>query len=183
MIPNLSPDGSRAFFETPERLVAADNDGLIDVYEWEAQGKGSCAEPDGCIFLISSGQSTRDNHIFGISKSGDDVFVLTADLLTPEDTDETPSVYDARVGGGFPSSAQSAGECLGEACQPAVTAPNDPTPNSSSYSGQGNVVSRPPSSRCPAGKRKVRKAGKSRCAPAHKKRHKNRANAKRRAHR
>jgi hypothetical protein len=164
-IPNLSSDGRRAFFETDERLLARDNDQVADVYEWEASGKGSCATPGGCLYLISSGQSARPNHLFGASESGDDVFFLTSDLLVAEDVDDTPSVYDARVGGGFPIAPELAGECLGEACQPAVAPLNDPTPNSASYRGQGNAVPRVGGKRCPKGKRKIRRAQKTRCVP------------------
>jgi hypothetical protein len=171
LVPNISPDGRRAFFESAERLVLADNDNVTDVYEWEAQGKGSCTEPGGCLFLISSGQSAKPNYLYGVSESGDDVFIETADLLTAADSDEALSVYDVRVGGGFPPPPTVAGECLGEACQPAAVAPNDPTPASSSFQGQGNVVpaGRP---RCPKGKRPVRRGGKRRCLPARRGHHK-----------
>jgi hypothetical protein len=133
--PNLSPDGKRAFFESPDRLVPADNDGLTDVYEWEADGKGSCTSPNGCIFLISSGQSGKPNWLYGVSASGDDVFFLTSDLLTNEDGDATVSVYDARVDGGFPPSPAPAAECLGESCQPTVGAPVDVTPANGKTAG------------------------------------------------
>jgi len=179
-IPTLTGDGDRAFFETPERLVAADNDGLVDVYEWEANGAGSCAHPDGCLFLISSGQSTRDNRIFGVSRNGDDVFILTSDLLGGGDTDATPSIYDARVGGGFAPPAVPPAECLGEACQPAAEPPLDATPNSASYHGQGNAVVKQPRA-CPKGKHKVRQGGKTRCV--RNRHHRNRAHAKGRTHR
>ena len=49
LIPNLSPDGQRAFFESPDPLVAADTDQLQDVYQWEAQGKGSCAQAPAAV--------------------------------------------------------------------------------------------------------------------------------------
>jgi hypothetical protein len=179
-MPNLSSDGRRAFFETSERLVNRDNDNLTDVYEWEADGKGSCTKPDGCIFLISSGQSGRPNHLFGASASGDDVFFTTADLLVPQDGDETPSIYDARVGGGFPAPEDRAGECLGEACQPAVRPLNDPTPGSLTYQGPGNDAG--PGLKCPKGKHKVSRGGKTRCVKRHKKGGKHRKHDRHRNH-
>ncbi len=162
-IPNLSRDGKRAFFETSERLVPEDNDQTQDVYEWEAEGKGSCTSTAGCLFLISSGQSAQPNYLWGASQSGDDVFFSTSDLLLAADPDETPSVYDARVEGGFPQSSAGAGECAGEACQPAANPPGDPAV---ALRGAGNV---PAAASCPKGKRQVRKAGRSRCVARHKK--------------
>jgi hypothetical protein len=148
-IPNLSEDGRRVFFQSSDALVPADTDGVQDVYEWEANGEGSCATAGGCIFLISSGHSAHDNYLYGVSESGRDVFIDTSDLLTPEDGDETSSIYDARVEGGFPSQVAQAAECLGEACQPGPTVLNDPTPASFTFEGAGNLV--PP----PAGKAKT----------------------------
>jgi hypothetical protein len=161
LVSNLSEDGRRAFFETSERLVPGDNDGLQDVYEWEAEGKGSCRQPGGCVFLISSGQSARPNYLFGASATGDDVTFLTSDLLSADDPDETPSIYDARVGGGFPHSAGPPTECLGEACQPAAKAPSAVTPASSIFRGTGNV--KKGAKRCPKGKHSKRVRGKTRC--------------------
>jgi hypothetical protein len=183
-VPNLSANGKRAFFETPERLVSADNDSRIDVYQWETQGEGTCLEPDGCLSLISGGQSGRDDILFGISRTGDDVFIGTADQLTERDTSEAISVYDVRVGGGFAPPAPPAGECLGEACQPAARAPEDPTPASSNFRGSGDVKEPRGRPRCGKGKRRVRRAGKARCVRKKKAgASKRRAAANRRAHR
>jgi hypothetical protein len=168
LLGNLRADGRRVFFESPDQLVLADTDGLQDVYEWEAQGVGSCETPGGCVYLISSGQSAHPNYLYAISANGDNVFFRTSDLLLPAtDPDETPSIYDARVEGGFPAPPAPAGECLGEACQPATKAPNDPTPSSSSFAGAGNVP-KEAKGRCAKGKHAVRKGKKSRCVAAHK---------------
>ncbi|MFL5898529.1 MAG: hypothetical protein ACJ76D_08720 [Solirubrobacterales bacterium] len=186
-VESLSADGKRAFFESTEALVLEDRDGLRDVYEWEEQGTGSCQTPGGCVYLISSGKSARANFLYAATPSGDDVFFRSSDLLVPRDQDETPSIYDARVGGGFGSPAGGAGECLGEACQPTVTAPESPPLGSEVIQGSGNVTGKPPGRRsCPKGKRKVRHGGKAKCAPAHTKhRHhkRNRSSSKRRTHR
>jgi hypothetical protein len=181
---NLRADGKRAFFESEEALVLNDTDGLRDVYEWEDEGVGSCQEQGGCVRLVSSGSSGHDDLLFAVSDSGNDVFIRSADLLSAADPDETPSIYDARVGGGFPPPPTQPGECLGEACQPAASAPDDPTPASAAFQGAGNVKGTPPATgkgRCRKGKRGVARASQRRCATKrqHKKSQKRRSGAKR----
>jgi hypothetical protein len=172
LIPNLSPDGRRILFQSPDPLVPTDTDGVQDVYQWEAQGKGTCTRSAGCLSLISSGQGARPAFLFGASESGDDVFILTADLLASADHDETPSIYDARVGGGF-ASQQGRGECLGEACQPAAVVPVDPSLATSAVEGAGNVHQGPPATpKCPKGKLRRHR----RCVKQHHKRHHRGAN-------
>lgn len=168
IVANLSPDGRRAFFESSQRLVSSDNDGVQDVYEWEADGTGSCRLPEGCVFLISSGRGSRATYLYGVSASGNDVFIETSDLLTPADTDETPSIYDARVEGGFAEPSPIAGECLGEACQPSASPPIDATPASASFQGNGDIAPQPKLN-CPKAKRLVRSGGKQRCIAVRKK--------------
>ena len=84
------------------------------------------------------------------------------------DTDNELDLYDARVGGVAATLAPNT-ECLGEACQPAATSPNDPTPASAAFRGQGNVK-QSGRKRCAKGKRAIRRGGKARCvARKHKK--------------
>lgn len=169
-IPNLRADGDRAFFQSFEALVPADVDGHQDVYEWEAQGIGSCTQPGGCIYLISSPSSARDEHLFGASSSGDDVFFLSSGILLGVDSDETPSIYDARVDGGFPEAETPA--CQGEGCRGALAPPPAlPSPATPANGKSGNVLKHP----CPKGKRKVRRHGKVRCVK--KRRHRPRHHA------
>jgi hypothetical protein len=159
-VQNLTPDGKRAFFESDEALVSTDTDGIKDVYEWEAQGVGSCARPDGCIFLISSGRSQRDNFLYGQSVDGEDVFFTTDDVLSGQDGGATNSIYDARVGGGFPESSQT--PCGGEGCRPLLSPPPElPIAPERASGGDGNAPGKPKT--CPKGKRKVKKNGKVRC--------------------
>lgn len=174
LVGNLRADGRRAFFQSSEQLVLGDTDSQQDVYEWEAQGVGSCERPQGCIYLISSGHSGRVDYLYAVSDSGDDVFFRSSDLLVPADTDSTPSIYDARVGGGFPEEPEACK--IGQDCGGTVTAgPSLEGPASEALGPPDNFV---PPKACPKGKRKVTKNGKTRCVKKHHKR-KHRTGSKR----
>ncbi|HEY8501521.1 MAG TPA: hypothetical protein VIL21_02445, partial [Solirubrobacterales bacterium] len=164
-VPNIRSDGARAFFESTEALVASDTDGVRDVYEWEEDEVGSCTREGGCIYLISTGHSARNNYLFGHSASGDDVFFTTGDVLVGGDED-TVSIYDARVNGGFaePSSIP----CIDETCRGSASPP-PPLTTPSKGAGGGNVTS---PKTCPRGKRKVIRHGKEVCIKKKHRKHK-----------
>ena len=135
IVHNISDDGSRVFFETADPLVPRDVDGSVDVYEWEA-GSG--------VALISSGRSPADtpagdsNYLYGITPSGDDVFLRTVDALVPAGgAGGTPAIYDARVGGGF--AEESVQPCQDDACQGASSPPVLAGAASLDLRGPGNL--------------------------------------------
>jgi hypothetical protein len=159
---NLSADGKKAFFQSAEALVPADNDGRIDVYEWEAEGKGGCALPAGCLSLISSPHSGADEYLYAVTPSGHDVFIETADALLPSDPDGGNSIYDARAEGGFAEAAAAPGPCQGtDACRSPSPPPALPATLGGPFPGQNAGPTK--GKRCPKGKHKAKGHGKSRC--------------------
>ncbi len=158
---NLSRDGSRFFFETPDALVTGDTNGLAgcphwgsakqraracqDVYEWEAPGSGSCSESSpaysslnmGCIYLISTGKSKEASFFADADLKGDNVFIYTYEQLVPRDKDNLLDVYDARAGGGLAAQHAVEAEPCGEGdCTPVPsTPPAVQSPGSAGFSG------------------------------------------------
>jgi hypothetical protein len=108
---------------------------------------------------------------------GHDVFFKTLEKLVASDIAGSPSIYDARVDGGFPVEAE-AEPCHGDACQGEGTpAPSRPTVRSD-VPNSGNGEQR--KARCPKGRRAVKRNGRTRCVRPHHKKHR-RAKAMRRA--
>jgi DNA-binding beta-propeller fold protein YncE len=177
----LSDDGSRVFFNSFDPLVLADTNGKQDVYEWEAAGTGGCtsnspsylSSSEGCLSLISSGQSPGDSEFLDASPTGSDAFFTTVESLLGQDYGLI-DVYDARIGGGFPPPPNPPAACEGEACQGPLTPPNDPTPASAAFHGAGNLREEP-KARCAKGKARR----KGRCGSA--KKHKSAAKSKHKA--
>jgi hypothetical protein len=192
---NLASGGGRAFFETPDALVAVDTNGeggcplvggvqkhfaCMDVYEWEEAGEGSCLEASpayspqdqGCIYLLSSGKSTEPALLADASESGGDVFFFDRQRFVGQDEDELIDVYDVREGGGlaaqYPPPPPPPCESP-EACHgPAQSAPAEGSPGSAGFQGPGN----------PAPKRNGKKRQHKKKRHGHRQR---RAQSKRRA--
>ncbi|HEX5526106.1 MAG TPA: hypothetical protein VFX44_02775 [Solirubrobacterales bacterium] len=172
LVPNLRADGKRAFFQSTEALVSRDNDESQDVYEWEEKEVGSCIRPGGCVYLISSGHTKGTNYLYGVSQSGDDVFFTTPDTLVNGDND-TPSIYDARVNGGFPEGVCPEGGCCEGDCRPDSSAPPPlPSPVTMAVGPSGNLP------HCPKGKHIATRNGKQVCVKNKKKHHRKHHKAK-----
>lgn len=142
---NLSEDGERVFFDSPDRLVLADTNGVRDVYQWQEPGSGECTEAaltynpraGGCVTLVSDGQGATASEFVDASTDGKDVFFLTGQSLVSWDPGLI-DLYDARTGGGFPAPPTPPAACEGEVCQDAVVPPPAPPFSSQTFKGPGN---------------------------------------------
>ena len=84
----MSEDGSQVFFDSTGSLAPqVVSDGVLNVYEWEAGGAGTCTESVGCTYLVSEGNSAVDSVLIGASSDGSNVFFVTHSQLVPQDTD------------------------------------------------------------------------------------------------
>ncbi len=179
---NLSADGSRVFFDTAEALVPQDTNGATDVYEWEADGSGSCTIAVGCLYLISDGHGTQPSYFGDASTSGDDVFFSTGQALVGQDQDNNSDVYDARVGGGIAAQSPSApsAPCSSDTCREASGSSIAPAvPASAAFSGAGNLAA--PVASAPASHKTTAKAKKVKKKSLKKKRKKRRKGRKARS--
>lgn len=122
----VTANGARLFLTTANALTAEDLNLATDVYEWEGQGTGSCANPGGCLELISAGRTQEGASFAAASADGDDAFFLTDRSLVGSDPGGL-DLYDARVGGGFPEPPLPPKPCVGDACQFLRAPPEDLT--------------------------------------------------------
>lgn len=141
---NLSADGRRVLFDTPDSLLPQDTNEVRDVYQWEEAGSGSCpsaAGEEGCVYLISDGSATTPSYFAAANREGTDAFFFTRDQLVAQDKDRLMDIYDARVEGGLaPQIAVPPPPCASRAgCSPEpVTGSPAPAPASATFSGPGN---------------------------------------------
>lgn len=126
---SLSDDGSRLFFSSPDPLVGGIAGGPVKIFEFER----------GSIQPISPTDGPGDDVFLDASASGEDVFFASRDRLAPGDEDELVDVYDARVGGGVPTTTTGASACASGECEAAFSS-SISTPASASFSGPGNLA-------------------------------------------
>ena len=168
---NLVPEREQEEAEKQKRGVVAEEaiyySASNDVYEWRKDGIGGCIHVQGCLALITAGRGGLKNVLLGTDASGRDVFFATHESLVPSDTDAAGDIYDARIGGGFPSAPPAPVECEASACSTPSSPPNDVTPASFTFSGAGNILQ-------PLPAKPVVKSTKPKPQPKRKKRHKTR---------
>jgi hypothetical protein len=106
---NADLHGNHLFYESDDKIVPGDTNGLYDTYEYDA----ATAEPS----LISSGTSDGDSAYLGNSLDGRDVFFFTLENLTGNRTNRGVfKIFDARREGGFPEEVKVV-RCSGEGCR------------------------------------------------------------------
>jgi hypothetical protein len=127
----LTRDGERVFFATPEALVPADKNVLMDVYEYVID--------TGEQRLVSSGRGEYGAWYVDSSSDGRDVFISTRDKLINVDHDSLVDLYDARTEGGYAEPPPPPTQCVGDACRGLIpTPPIDPSPATPRFAGPGN---------------------------------------------
>ena len=141
--PRYLSDSGRLFFDSPDQLVPQATNGKADVYEYEPQGVGSCAQESGCVTLISSGIAQQESAFLEASEDGDEAFFITAQPLVAADHDSNYDLYDARVCTAsspcLASEASSSGECEGSgSCEPGAFPPPTPGAPPSATIGMAN---------------------------------------------
>jgi hypothetical protein len=162
LIPNVTDDGEAVFFQTGDALVPGDVNGAVDVYEWR----------EGKVALISSGHSSAPSYLYGMTPDGHDVFFRTREALLSQDhTAAAGAIYDARIGGGFPTET-AIQPCVEDTCQGSPSPPPaSPTAGSAGLQGSGDPTPhRPKAHRCGKGKRQVQRHGQTRCVKKHRRR-------------
>jgi hypothetical protein len=159
-VPRVITNAGQAFFTSASRLVAADVNGNLDVYMYQG----------GRRTLISPADGNYQAVLSDVSADGHDVYFTTNQKLVGRDNDETPDIYDARIGGGLASQSPPARqECLRDDCKATPNAgPELPFGGSEALSGPENVK---PQKKCRKGRRAKQVKGKVRCVKKHHKQH------------
>lgn len=142
----MSANGAEVFFDTPDSLLPEDENGAAppnpltgepsstDVYEWEA----------GQVHLISCGCTASPSTLMGTTPSANDVFFTTTAKLVPQATGFT-SLYDARVGGGFPPPPSGTAPSCPSGCrEPFPAPPTFEAPPSTTVQPSGNLPAATP---------------------------------------
>jgi hypothetical protein len=168
--PRFLSDSGRLFFNATDGLVPKDVNGQVDVYELEqptgapggSESGDNCTtatrtgsqlyvpSEDGCVALISNGESDEESAFEDASETGEDVFFLSASKLSTADLDGSLAMWDAQVCTTTspcpPAPATPPTPCSTEASCKASPTPQ-PTiyqaPASATFSGPGNVAPEP----------------------------------------
>jgi hypothetical protein len=143
----------RVFFVSFDDLASGAVEGEESLYEFvHGQIFHIATQVAGLKRVEPEGSFGNFIRFIGASEDGTDLYFRTARSLLPQDKDERSTVYDARIGGGFPEASppvscdpNTEGSCQG-------TVPSSPgiqPVGSATFSGPGNPLTQAPS--IPAG--------------------------------
>jgi hypothetical protein len=91
----MSRDGTRIFFETPERLLTSDTDDSTDLYQRTSTGALTHLSE-----RVVGADDAMDALFAGASRDGSRVFIETSEpLIGPDDTDTASDVYERAASG------------------------------------------------------------------------------------
>ena len=125
-LPRFLSDSGQVFFNTVARLLPADENDLSNVYEYE----------NGQLHLLSPGSTSANAYFVEASANGEDVFLVTSELLGDKNGDL--AIFDARVDGGFPEPVASVPCGEGDCSTASGGALPGPPPGSATFTGPGN---------------------------------------------
>lgn len=146
-------DNGTVYFDTPNRLLPQDGNGVGDVYAWR----------EGAYQLISTGSGVQPSRFGDATPDGSNVFFLTSQPLVKQDTDQIIDVYDNRELGGladqWPPGAP--GACEEQGCRGAAPSAPAELPAGSSIARPGAVAvsCAPLKARVRAARHKARRLG------------------------
>lgn len=148
---SVSNDGSYVVFQSGDGLTPlAANDQIIESSGSQGYAQNVYEYHAGNVYLISDGRdvtsepgATSNVALHGTDSSGHDIFFTTVDPLVPQDANTGVNMYDARMGGGFPSLGTPA-SCAGDSCQGSLSiAPSLPSVGGSATTGGGGNLPPP----------------------------------------
>jgi hypothetical protein len=183
--PIVLTDGGRLYFYSADPLATGAVEGSRNLYQWEhGQVSLIASEPAGVPRSLDKVGGT--NFFGGASADGGDVYFTSPERLAGPDQDERWDVYDARIGGGFPESPETApcDATVEDACNAGGAGlTTQAAPATSAFAGPSNAS---PQKQRPRHKKKHRAKKRGHKANKKKKKHRKtdgarRANTDRRA--
>jgi hypothetical protein len=145
-------DNGTVYFDTPNRLLPRDGNGVGDVYAWR----------EGAYQLISTGSGVQPSSFGDATSDGSNVFFLTSQALVKQDTDQIIDVYDNREFGGLSDQWPPGlpGACEEQGCRGAAPTAPAGLPSGSSVAAPAPVSCASLKAASGAAQRKAQRLGR-----------------------